>query len=234
MAGRRAEAFLGLGFLGIMTTLYLGFQWAPSVAIDAFESPAAQRIFYWHVPAAWAAFIAFAVLFAGSMMWFFKRSPLGWRLHVAGAEAGLACGLITVWSGCVWGAAEWGTPWDWTDVRLNTFGLLTLLALFLVLGRQSQPDGVETRDTFSTFGLYGFILVPFTYIATRIWEIRHPGPVVAAGDDGGSLSGDMTVVLFIGALSFTIFIIGHILMSMRITGLEQRLEQAQNHIDGGN
>jgi hypothetical protein len=57
---------------------------------------------------------------------------------------------------------------------------------------------------------------------------------VAAGDDGGSLSGDMTVVLFIGALSFTIFIIGHILMSMRITGLEQRLEQAQNHIDGGN
>ena len=57
---------------------------------------------------------------------------------------------------------------------------------------------------------------------------------MAAGDDGGSLSGDMTVVLLIGALSFTIFIIGHILMSMRITGLEQRLEQAQNHIDGGN
>jgi|MEHZ01.5.fsa_nt_MEHZ011593873.1_9 heme exporter protein C len=233
MAGRSAEALLGIGFLGVMTTLYLGFQWAPSVAIDAFESPAAQRIFYWHVPAAWAAFIAFGVLFAGSALWFFKRSPLGWRLHVAGAEAGLACGLMTVWSGCVWGAAEWGTPWDWTDVRLNTFGLLTLLALFLVLGRQSQPDGVETRDTFSTFGLYGFILVPFTYIATRIWEIRHPGPVIGSGDDSGSLSGDMTIVLMIGALSFTVFILGHILMSMRITGLEQRLEQAQHQIDGG-
>ena len=160
MAARSAEALLGFGFIGIMATLYLGFQWAPSVSIDAFESPAAQRIFYWHVPAAWAAFIAFGVLFLGSLMWFFKRSPLGWRLHVAGAEAGLACGLITVWSGCVWGAAEWGTPWDWTDVRLNTFGLLTLLALFLVLGRQSQPDGIETRDTFSTFGLYGFVLGP--------------------------------------------------------------------------
>jgi heme exporter protein C len=234
MAARSAEALLGVGFLGIMATLYLGFQWAPSVSIDAFESPAAQRIFYWHVPAAWAAFIAFAVLFAGSAMWFFKRSPLGWRLHVAGAEAGLACGLITVWSGCVWGAAEWGTPWDWTDVRLNTFGLLTLLALFLVLGRQSQPDGVETRDTFSTFGLYGFILVPLTYIATRIWEIRHPGPVIGTGDDSGSLAGDMAIVLLLGALSFTAFILGHILMSMRITGLEQRLEQVQHQIDGGN
>jgi heme exporter protein C len=145
----------------------------------------------------------------------------------------LACGLITVWSGCVWGAAEWGTPWDWTDVRLNTFGLLTLLALFLVLGRQSQPDGIETRDTFSTFGLYGFVLVPLTYIATRIWEIRHPGPVIGSGDGSGSLSGDMALVLLLGAISFTVFISGHILMSMRITGLEQRLEQVQHQIDGG-
>ena len=128
------EAVLALGFLGLMITLYLAFNWAPSVNINAFQSPESQRIFYWHVPAAWAAFIAFAVLFVGSAMWFFKRSSLGWKLHIAGSEAGLACGLMAVWSGCVWGAAEWGTPWDWEDWRLNTFGLLTLLALFLVLG----------------------------------------------------------------------------------------------------
>ena len=121
MRRRIPEMFLGIGFVGIMTTLFLGLNWAPSVSINAFESPAAQRIFYWHVPSAWAAFIAFGVLFTGSALWFFKRSPFGWRLHVAGTEAGLACGLMTVWSGCVWGAAEWGTPWDWSDVRLNTF-----------------------------------------------------------------------------------------------------------------
>jgi heme exporter protein C len=233
MRGRTAEVLLGTGFLGIMTTLYLGLQWAPSVSISAFESPDAQRIFYWHVPSAWAAFIAFGVLFVGSAMWFFKRSPIGWRLHVAGAEAGLACGLMAVWSGCVWGAAEWGTPWDWTDYRLNTFGLLTLLALYLVLGRQSQPDGIETRDTFSTFGMYGFVLVPLTYIATRVWQIRHPGPVIGAGDGGGSLESSMALVLMIGAISFTIFIVGHMLISMRITHLEQRLEQAQKSLDGG-
>ena len=99
------EAVLALGFLGLMITLYLAFNWAPSVNINAFESPESQRIFYWHVPAAWAAFIAFAVLFVGSAMWFFKRSSLGWKLHIAGSEAGLACGLMAVWSGCVWGAA---------------------------------------------------------------------------------------------------------------------------------
>jgi ABC-type transport system involved in cytochrome c biogenesis permease subunit len=101
-----------------------------------------------------------------------------------------------------------------------------------VLGRRSQPDGVETRDTFSAFGLFGFVLVPFTYVATRFWVIRHPGPVVATGNDG-SLQSDMALVLFIGAISFTIFIIGHILTSMHITKLEQRVEMLQSEIDKG-
>ena len=155
-----------------------------------------------------------------------------WQLHVAGSEAGLACGLMAVWSGCVWGAAEWGTPWDWTDVRLNTFGLLTLLSIYVVLGRGSQPDGVETRDTFAAFGLYGFVLVPVTYIATRIWTIRHPGPVVGTGGEG-SINGDMGLVLLLGAISFTVFIFGHMMASMELTSLEQRLERLQDAMDGG-
>ena len=230
MSKRTAELVLIVGFIGIGITLVLALLKAPSVSINAFESPNAQRIFYWHVPAAWAAFIAFGFLFLGSALWFFKRSDFGWRMHVAGAEAGLATGLMTVWSGMVWGSAEWGVAWDWSDVRLNTFGLLTFLALFLVLGRQAQPDGVETRDTFSTFGLFGFVLVPVTYVATRLWQIRHPGPVLGGGD-GGSLNSEMAAVLFFGAISFTTFMIGHVLMSMRITLLEQRLESIQEAMD---
>ena len=226
------ETLLFLGFAGVGATLLLAFLWVPSVSFNAFESPAAQRIFYWHVPAAWAAFIAFGALFVGSAGWLFKRSETMWRLHVAASEAGLATGLMTVWSGCVWGAAEWGTPWDWTDVRLNTFGLLTLLAAYLVLGRGSQPDGVESRDTFAAFGMYGFVLVPTTYIATWIWTIRHPPPLIAS-EDAGSIDLDMRLVLYLGAISFTTFIIGHMLSSMRLTALEQRLTAMQSTRDGG-
>ena len=226
----KGEAVAMLGFAGAALTLWLGMVWAPSVSINAFKAPEAQRIFYWHVPSAWAAMIAFGMLFVGSIYWFFKRSEWAWRLHVASSEAGLATGLMCITSGCIWGAAEWGVPWDWTDVRLNTFGLLTFLAMFLVLGRQSQPDGVETRDTFSTFGLFGFVLVPVTYVATRLWQIRHPGPVIGGGDSG-SLNGEMALILLLGAISFTVFIVGHMLMSMRITSLEQRLESIQEAMD---
>jgi ABC-type transport system involved in cytochrome c biogenesis permease subunit len=107
--------------------------------------------------------------------------------------------------------------------------MLTLLSLYLVLGRRSQPDGVETRDTFAAFGMYGFVLVPFTYIATRLWQIRHPGPVVATSE--GSLNSDMGTVLFIGAISFTVLIIGHVMAGMRLTKLELRLEDLQNRYE---
>jgi len=231
MGERKGELFLIAGFSGLITTLFLAFNWVPSVNINAFESPEAQRIFYWHVPAAWAAFISFSVLFTGSAMWLFKRNELGWKLHIAGSEAGLACGLIAVWSGCVWGAAEWGTPWDWQDYRLNSFALLTLLAVFLVLGRRSQPDGVESRDTFATFGFYGFVLVPFTYLVTRIWVIRHPGPIIA-GDDASSISLEMRLAFYVGVISFTLMVIGHIITSIQITRFEQRINRLQRIIDG--
>jgi len=136
---------------------------------------------------------------------------------------------MVIWSGCIWGSAEWGVPWDWTDVRLNTFAMLTLLSLFIVLGRRTQPDGVETRDTFCTFGMYGFILVPFTYISTRLWQIRHPGPVMATSK--GSIDWDMRIVLYCGALSFLAIITGYIISGMRLAQLEMRLEKIQAKYD---
>ena len=226
---RKAELLTMAGLIGSGATLWLGLTWAPSVAIDAFEAPIAQKIFYWHVPSAWAAMLAFLFLFIGSTAWFFKGKDWGWRLHVASSEAGLATGLMAVWSGCIWGAAEWGVPWDWTDIRLNTFAILTLLALFLVLGRRTQPDGVETRDTFATFGMYGFVLVPITYLATRFWQIRHPGPVVATNE--GSLNSDMGLVLALGAISFTMLVTGHILSGMKLTKLELRFEELQKEYE---
>ena len=225
MMNIRGEAVAMVGLFGAGLTFWLGMEWAPSVSTEAFRAPEAQRIFYWHVPSAWAAMLAFGMLFVGSALWFFKRTEWSWRLHVASSEAGLATGLMCVWSGCIWGAAEWGIPWDWTDIRLNTFAMLTLLSLYLVLGRRSQPDGIETRDTFAAFGMYGFVLVPITYISTRLWQIRHPGPVVATSK--GSLNSDMGTVLLIGAISFTVLIIGHVMAGMRLSKLEMRLEDLQ-------
>jgi len=42
----------------------------------------------------------------------------------------------------------------------------------------------------------------------------------------------MAIVLMIGALSFTLLIIGHIMNSIEITKFEQRIDRLQKELDG--
>ena len=212
--------------------LWLGFTWAPDIKGDDWKAPEAYRILFWHVPSAWASFLAFTILFIGSTAWFLGRVEWGWRLHVVGAELGLLYGLCVITSGPIWGAAEWGVPWDLTDVRLNTFALLAALALFLVQGHRTQAQGEDMRDTFATVGMFGFLLVPLTYMATRFWEKRHPGPVVATGEGTGTtLDPAILQVLLLSALAFQILVIGHAMLSWAAADLEVRLNRAQMELD---
>ena len=85
-----------------------------------------------------------------------------------------------------------------------------------MLGEKSRPDGVESRDTFSAT-VYRIYSGSRYLCCNRIWEIRHHGPVMAME---WFTSPEMGMVLAIGAISFTVFIIGHIMASMRLTKLE--------------
>ena len=87
--------------------------------------------------------------------------------------------------------------------------------MFLVLGRQAQIDGVEARIPFPP--LVCLVRARSSHLrCPRLWQIRHPGPVIGGGESG-SLNGEMALILLKGAVSFTVFITGHVLMSMRIT-----------------
>lgn len=224
------QTLLITGLVSVLVTLWLALTWVPSVDRVAFSSPDAQRIFYWHVPTAWVSFLAFTILFSGSLMWFLKRSELGWRMHEATAEIALMYAVFVVVAGPIWGAAEWGTPWDWSDARLNTYGLLTLVGFFLVLGRRSQPDTEATRDTFSSVALFGFVLVPITYLATWLWQLRHPR-ILGGEDAGGIDDARMAWTLIIGTVSWTILFAGQVLLRWEMVGIEWRLERVQRALD---
>ena len=219
---------LGLAIAGL--AMVLGFVVAPSA--KGFDGDS-YRIIFWHVPAAWTSFIAFGMLFVGSLAWFWKRSEWGWTLAGVAAELSLLFGLCVVTSGPIWGAAEWGVPWDWTDARLNTYGVLSAIALFLVLSRRSQPDTPEFRDVFSGIGLFGFLLVPITYMATRWWQERHPCVTIGCEDNGGG-SGVDSIILQIWLLAFlgmTILMVGQAMVSWEVQKCERRLAELQQRMD---
>ena len=219
-----------LGIFGIICTAFLGIFYAPGVDPMAWNSPEAQRIFYWHVPFAWSSFLAFCMLFVGALSWYRNRSEWGWRWVSTGSDLGLLFGAGVVTSGPIWGSVEWGVPWDWGDLRLNTFALLTGVALFLVLSRRSQPDGQETRDTLAAIGLFGFALVPITAVATTLYQKRHPGIVVVDGE-GTGLDPVMRAVLMFGTLSFMVLFVGLSMLSDSVLRLEDTAERAKRRLD---
>ena len=236
--GRRrrdiAHVMLLTGIVLALIQLWLAFTWVPSVNRESFSDPEAQRIFYWHVPMAWVSFLALSVLFAGSLWWFINHDERGWNLHAASADVALIYVLGVVISGPLWGAAEWGTPWDWGDARLNSYGLLSLIVIFLVLGRRTQPDTQATRDTFSALALFGFLLVPLTIMATWFWQLRHPPAlVVGASDEGGSGLGAQSMVwtLLLGVLAFTLLMVSQVMLRLEAVHLEQRLDRVQRALD---
>ena len=218
------------GLVCVAITALLGFFYAPLVNSENWNAPEAYRILYWHVPFAWSSFLAFSMLFVGAISWYRNRTEWGWRWVSTGSDLGLLFGLGVVTSGPIWGSAEWGVPWDWGDLRLNTFALLTAVAMFLVLSKKSQPDGQDTRDTLAAIGLFGFALVPITAVATTWYQERHPGVVIVNTEESG-LDPQIFSVLVIGFVSFLILFIGLAILTDLVQRMEYELEQRLREID---
>ena len=220
MSTRQEAGFnlLAIGLASVSITALLGLFYAPSVSAESWEAPEAYRILFLHVPFAWSSFLAFTLLFIGAVKWYAKRDENGWIWFQTGSDLGLVFGLGVITSGPIWGSAEWGTPWDWGDLRLNTFALLTAVALFLVLSRRSQADSQETRDTLSAVGLFGFALVPNTALATTWYQERHPGVLIINSEDSG-LDPEIKMILLFGFLSMCVVFAGLV----RLSNLRYRL-----------
>ncbi len=222
---------MSIGFIGIIITSVLGIFWAPDVNPDQWRAPEAYRIIFLHVPFAWTSFLAFTVLFVGSLGWYLRRSESAWSLVQTGSDLGLLFGFGVITSGPIWGIAEWGVPWDWADLRLNTFALLTAVALFIVMARRSQFDDDTTRDTIASVGLFGFMLVPITAVATTLYQKRHPGIVIVESESTG-LDPAIRIILLTGFISLTLLFIGFLLVSNRLYSEEAGLEQQLRVLDG--
>jgi hypothetical protein len=89
---------------------------------------------------------------------------------------------------------------------------------------------MDTRDTLSTIGLFGFALVPITAIATTVYQKRHPSVVIAQSDETG-LDPKMLQVLIIGICSFWILMIGLSILTFLSYKLEYKLKNLLMSID---
>ena len=104
-----------------------------------------QKIFYFHVPSAYAMYIGFGVSAVGSAVYLLKRDPRWDALGVAGAEVGMLFCSIVLLTGPLWARKAWGVWWTW-DPRLTTTLLVGMIfAAYLALRSMGDAGEVEKR-----------------------------------------------------------------------------------------
>ncbi len=142
-----------------------------------------QRIFYVHMPAYFAATIAFAASMFGGVQYLRTRNNKWDTLALAGIEVGLAMALINLATGSIWARPIWNTWWTW-DPRLTSAAIsaLTYAAYLMLRAGIENPD---TRRRFaSVYGILAFATVIMTIVIIRIRpDTIHPAAIGPSPQD---------------------------------------------------
>ena len=200
-----------------------------------------QRIFYYHVPSAWTAFLLFFINFLASIVYLAKREDTRFAqkadaLAVATAELGVVFTAIVLVTGPLWAKPVWGIWWTW-DARLTTTLVLFLLYVSYLLLRRFS-DSEQTGTLAAAMGIFAFIDVPIVYMSIRWWRTQHPQPVILGGPGSGLDPRMWTAVLW-NWLAFSCFAALVVTLRYKLARAEQRQQEfndlqalADEHLGG--
>ncbi len=164
---------------------------------------AAQKIFYVHVPSAWAAFMAYLLVGGCSVLYLVLRDARLDRLAACAAEVGTVFITGVLLTGPIWAKPIWGAWWTW-DARLtSTLFLWFIFFGYLVLRSAVQEPGQRARFS-AVLGILGALLVPFIHVSVYLFRTVHPTPVVL-NVEGPQLPGPMLATLLFAVAAFTVF-----------------------------
>src|SRR6266852_6015606 len=181
-----------------------------------------QRIFYYHVPSAWTAFLLFFINFVVSVAYLVRRSPIADAIAVVTAEVGVVFCTVVLVTGPLWARPVWGIWWTW-DVRLTSTLVLWLISLsYLMLWRFSTSG--QTPVLAAALAVFGALDVPLVYYSIRIFPTQHPQPVIGGG---GSIDPRMMHVLLLNWAAFLCFAFLVCWSRYRLERLQKDVEEAQ-------
>src|SRR5260370_4634523 len=123
-----------------------------------------QRIFYFHVSSAWTGFIAFILVFIGSIAYLRTRA-LKWDwLSVASAEVGVAFFTVVLVTGPIWAKPVWGIWWTW-DARLTSSFLLWVLFVSYLILRTLVDEPERRALVAAVFVIFAAVGIPLVYFS---------------------------------------------------------------------
>jgi heme exporter protein C len=181
-----------------------------------------QRIFYYHVPSAWTAFLLFFVNLVASVVYLVKRNPKLDALAMVSAEVGVVFCTVVLVTGPIWARPVWGIWWTW-DVRLtSTLVLWVIYVSYLLLRRFS--DSAQGPVLAAVLAIFGALDIPLVYFSIWFFRTQHPQPVIGGG---GSIDPRMWRVLLINWMAFLCLALLMGWSRYRLETMRREVEEAQ-------
>ena len=205
----------------VLVATYMAFVYAPTDAVQG----NAQRIFYVHVPTAWLAYLAYGVLFVGSVGFLWKKTPGYDRLARSAAELGLVFTSMVLITGAIWGRPIWGTWWQW-EARLTTTLVLWFIYLGYFMVRSFAGEPQRAARFAAVLAIVGAIDIPIIHMSVRWWRTLHPEPIVV-NTTGPNLPDSMLYTLIVSFVAFTVVFAHLMIQKWHIETVRDRLAERE-------
>ncbi len=204
MHARLSSLFAALLLLSMIAALALVFLYVPTEK----EMGLVQRIFYFHVPSAVSAFVAFLLVFIGSIQYLRTQAAKWDRLARCAAELGVLFSAIVLVTGPLWARPIWGVYWRW-EPRLTSMLIMFSLYVAYLMVRSYGADSTRTPRLAAVLGILAFANVPLVYYSGNLWAVEqqlHPQRI--------ALDAEMKYTLYVCFGAF--FLLFSFLLSRRL------------------
>jgi heme exporter protein C len=187
------------------------------------------NIFYFHMPIAIVAYLAFFVVFVSSIL-HLRENDSKWDIvSLSAAEVGVIFAFLVLATGSIWAKAIWGWYWVW-EPRLTTSLVLFLVYVGYLMLRTALDDPLKRARLSAVFGIVAFVSVPLSFLSIRIWRSAHPLMFGGSlyGQEGGGLEGSsLLLVLLLNMLAFVMSFISLTSFKYQNEKLGRELEMAK-------
>ncbi|MCZ7395828.1 MAG: cytochrome c biogenesis protein [Candidatus Methanoperedens sp.] len=207
----------------VLVSSYLVFTSPIPIRIEnAAGDPINFKIFYFHVPIAITAYIAFTIVFISGLVYLKSKNQKWDIIGLSAAEVGVVFAALTLLTGSLWGKSAWQVYWNPADARLNTYMILFLTYLAYLMVRSSIDEPEKRARLSAVFSIIGYITVPLSYfsiiIMYRISSVLQTHPNPAAVSIGGK---DILVTLFANMIAYILLCISLILLRVNAETLRE-------------
>ena len=167
---------------------------------DAVQGPS-QKIFYIHVPAVLAGYLAFGILGIMSIVHLWLKEERADRMAAAAAEVAVLFFAIVLITGSIYAKVIWGAWWVW-ELRLTLTLLLWFLGIGYLVMRGAIEDPLMRARFCAVLAVMQVVLIPFLHLSVYfVRDHMHPMPVVLK-PDRPSLPNSMLITFVIAVVSF--------------------------------